>query len=179
MTIYVYFRNTINTQTQNVSTWCSNVNGFKAEALLQTMSYELTGTVKVIFDEQTFASGFNKREFVVTTEADKFPQDVKFECLKEKVELVDKLNKGDKVKVAFDINGREASAVSANGRVIGTYVHGVFGADGFRRAFLNAIRAGTAGEVNYEATVERTLDAFADHLSESVDVERVLELARR
>ncbi|WP_041745857.1 DUF3127 domain-containing protein [Coraliomargarita akajimensis] len=71
------------------------------------MSYELTGTVKVIFDEQTFASGFNKREFVVTSEADKFPQDVKFECLKDKVDLVSKLNKGDKVKVSFDINGRE------------------------------------------------------------------------
>lgn len=69
--------------------------------------YELSGTVKVIFDEQTFGSGFNKREFVVTTEDDKYPQDIKFECLKEKVELVDKLKTGDKVKVTFDINGRE------------------------------------------------------------------------
>lgn len=71
------------------------------------MSFELTGTVKEIFDEQTFASGFNKREFVVTTEADKFPQDIKFECLKDKVELVNQLKKGDKVKVTFDVNGRE------------------------------------------------------------------------
>jgi len=69
--------------------------------------YELSGTVKEIFEEQTFASGFNKREFVVTSSADKFPQDIKFECLKDKVELVNKLNKGDKVKVTFDINGRE------------------------------------------------------------------------
>ncbi len=71
------------------------------------MSFELTGTVKEIFDEQTFASGFNKREFVVTSEADKFPQEIKFECLKDKVELVNKLKKGDQVKVTFDINGRE------------------------------------------------------------------------
>lgn len=71
------------------------------------MSFELSGTVKEIFDEQTFASGFNKREFVVTTETDKFPQDIKFECLKDKVELVNKLKKGDQVKVTFDINGRE------------------------------------------------------------------------
>jgi translation initiation factor IF-3 len=69
--------------------------------------YELSGTVKEIFEEQTFASGFNKREFVVTSTADKFPQDIKFECLKDKVELVNKLNKGDQVKVTFDINGRE------------------------------------------------------------------------
>ncbi len=69
--------------------------------------YELSGTVKEIFEEQTFASGFNKREFVVTSTADKFPQDIKFECLKDKVELVNRLNKGDQVKVTFDINGRE------------------------------------------------------------------------
>lgn len=71
------------------------------------MSYELSGTVKEIFPEQTFASGFNKREFVVNDGAEKFPQDIKFECLKERVELVGKLKKGDRVKVSFDINGRE------------------------------------------------------------------------
>mgnify|MGYP003324792009 CR=1 FL=1 len=76
-------------------------------ALLFVMSYELTGTVKEIFEEQTFASGFNKREFIVTDEADKFPQDIKFECLKERVELVEKLKKNDRVTVSFDINGRE------------------------------------------------------------------------
>lgn len=69
--------------------------------------YELSGTVKVIFEEQTFGSGFNKREFVVSTADDKYPQDIKFECLKEKVELVNNLKTGDKVKVTFDINGRE------------------------------------------------------------------------
>jgi translation initiation factor IF-3 len=69
--------------------------------------YELSGTVKEIFEEQTFGSGFNKREFVVTTEADKYPQEIKFECVKEKVELVNQLSKGDKVKVTFDLRGRE------------------------------------------------------------------------
>ena len=71
------------------------------------MSYELTGTVKEILEEQTFASGFNKRAFVVTSEATKFPQEIQFECLKDKVELVNKLKKGDKITVTFDINGRE------------------------------------------------------------------------
>lgn len=69
--------------------------------------YELSGSVKKIFDEQTFGSGFNKREFVVTTQDDKYPQDIKFECLKEKVELVNQLKEGQQVKVTFDINGRE------------------------------------------------------------------------
>ena len=71
------------------------------------MAYELNGTVKEIFDTQTFDSGFSKRAFVVTSEADKYPQDIQFECLKERIELVEKLKKGDKVTVSFDINGRE------------------------------------------------------------------------
>ena len=71
------------------------------------MAYELNGTVKEIFDTQTFDSGFTKRAFVVTSDADKYPQDIQFECLKERIELIDSINKGDKVTVSFDINGRE------------------------------------------------------------------------
>lgn len=69
--------------------------------------HQLSGTVKEIFEEQTFGSGFNKREFVVTDEAEKYPQDIKFECVKDNVELVNKLNKGDRINVTFDIRGRE------------------------------------------------------------------------
>ena len=71
------------------------------------MAFELSGTVKEIFDEQTFGSGFTKREFVVTTQGEKYPQDIKFECLKDKVKLIEKLNRGDKVSVTFDIRGNE------------------------------------------------------------------------
>lgn len=70
-------------------------------------AYEMEGTVKLIDDLQTFPSGFSKREFVITTEADRFPQDVKFECLKDKAEMLEKVNKGDRIKVTFDIQGRE------------------------------------------------------------------------
>lgn len=69
--------------------------------------YELSGTVKTILEEKTFSSGFNVREFVVTTDADKFPQDICLQCVKDKVELVNKLKEGDKVKVSFDLRGRE------------------------------------------------------------------------
>jgi hypothetical protein len=63
--------------------------------------FEITGTVKKIFDEQTFGSGFNKREFVLTIESGKFPQDIKFECVKDKVALVAALKPGAKAKVFF------------------------------------------------------------------------------
>jgi single-strand DNA-binding protein len=69
--------------------------------------YKLSGTVKEIFDEQIFDSGFNKREFVVTMKSGRFDQEIKLECVKDKVELVNKLKKGDKVSVSFDLRGRE------------------------------------------------------------------------
>jgi len=70
-------------------------------------TYELTGTVKLVMDEVTFPSGFNKREFVVTTEEDRYPQDIKFECVKEKSALLKDLEPGQRVKVTFDLRGNE------------------------------------------------------------------------
>lgn len=68
--------------------------------------YDLEGTVKLIEETQTFSSGFSKREFVVTSD-EKFPQDVKFECTKEKIDLLDKVRVGDRIKVSFNIRGNE------------------------------------------------------------------------
>jgi len=67
----------------------------------------MTGAVKVVMDEVTFASGFNKREFVVTTEDDRYPQDIKFETVKEKTALLNDLSVGQRVKVTFDLRGNE------------------------------------------------------------------------
>lgn len=69
--------------------------------------FELDGTVKVINEVQTFASGFSKREFVVEVEDGKYPQMVKFECMKEKTSLIDGFAIGDPIKVHFDIRGNE------------------------------------------------------------------------
>ncbi|WP_035603274.1 DUF3127 domain-containing protein [Haloferula sp. BvORR071] len=70
-------------------------------------SFELEGTLKLIFDVQTFSSGFIKREFVVEVPDGKFPQMIKFECVKDKTAMLDKLSIGDNVKVSFDVRGSE------------------------------------------------------------------------
>jgi len=67
---------------------------------------ELIGRVKLVRDEQSFASGFTKREFVISTE-EQYPQDIQFELLKEKGSLIASYNLGDRIKVFFDIRGRE------------------------------------------------------------------------
>lgn len=70
------------------------------------MSYEMTGKVKKIMDLMTFDSGFTKREFVITT-AEQYPQDVKFETVRDKTSLCDQLSEGQEVTVHFDIRGNE------------------------------------------------------------------------
>ncbi|MEO0404571.1 MAG: DUF3127 domain-containing protein [Bacteroidota bacterium] len=70
------------------------------------MSFEMKGKIKAIMDEQRFDSGFYKREFVVTTN-EQYPQDIKFELMKEKVEMLGGMSVGDAVNVKFDIRGRE------------------------------------------------------------------------
>lgn len=70
-------------------------------------SFEMEGTLKLVFDTQTFASGFSKREFVVETSDDRYPQAIKFECVKDKVTLLDAFTPGDPVVVSFDIRGNE------------------------------------------------------------------------
>jgi len=68
--------------------------------------YEAQGTIKVIDDIQTFGSGFTKREFVITVES-KYPQDIKFELVKDKCDWLDKFAVGQQVTVNFDIRGNE------------------------------------------------------------------------
>lgn len=69
--------------------------------------YEATGKIKLISETQSFASGFTKREFVVTTAHDKYPQDLKFEVVKDKCDLLDQFAEGQDVTVNFDIRGNE------------------------------------------------------------------------
>lgn len=68
--------------------------------------YEAAGKIKVIFETQTFPSGFSKREFVVTTES-KYPQDLKFEVVKDKCGMLDNFKEGNDVVVNFDVRGNE------------------------------------------------------------------------
>ncbi len=75
------------------------------------------------------------------------------------------------------IGGRDEGAVSADGRVAGSYLHGLFAADGFRRDWLAALGV-TGADTGYEAGVEATLDALADHLEAHLDVAGILALAR-
>ncbi len=72
---------------------------------------------------------------------------------------------------------RTDGAVSADGRVMGCYLHGLFAADAFRHAFLGRLRARTASGLAFEAEIERTLDDFAGHLETHLDTDALLAIA--
>ncbi len=74
-------------------------------------------------------------------------------------------------------DGRSDGAVSPDGLVMGTYVHGLFADDRQRLAWLSRL-GGNGSGASYEATVERVLDELAAHLAAHVDLDRLLKIAR-
>jgi adenosylcobyric acid synthase len=77
------------------------------------------------------------------------------------------------LRLAGDSDG----CVSADGRVTGCYLHGLFASDPFRHAFLAGLGA-EPSEIAYEHQIETTLDSLADHLEQSLDLPALLAVAR-
>ncbi|MGN6471913.1 MAG: cobyric acid synthase [Rhizobiaceae bacterium] len=75
------------------------------------------------------------------------------------------------------VDGGGEGATSPDGKVFGTYLHGLFGADGFRRRFLESLGV-RAGELAYRSVVESALDGIADALEEHLDCDALLAAAR-
>jgi adenosylcobyric acid synthase len=73
---------------------------------------------------------------------------------------------------------RPDGARSADGLVAGCYVHGLFASDAFRAAFLDRLRSGRPATDAFEARLEATLDALADHVAGALDLDRLLAIAR-
>ena len=85
----------------------------------------------------------------------------------------------DLARPMFHLETGADGARSADGLVEGTYLHGLFANDAYRRAWLERIGAGTASSLQYEAAVDAALDAVADTLSAAVDLDALFGAARR
>ena len=75
------------------------------------------------------------------------------------------------------IDGRPEGAVSADGRVMGSYLHGMFSDDRFRATFLRDLGIVVAPR-SHAADIEATLNALAAHIEAHLDVAGLLGLAR-
>jgi adenosylcobyric acid synthase len=75
------------------------------------------------------------------------------------------------------IDGVEDGATSPDGKVFGTYLHGLFGADAFRREFLGGLGV-RGGGIDYRAQVEGALDGLAAHLERHLNCDAIFAAAR-
>lgn len=75
------------------------------------MSFELEGKLVEKFNTQQVSDAFKKREFVVeTTEEGSgrvFTEQIKFQLVQDKCDLIESINIDDTVKVSFNIKGRK------------------------------------------------------------------------
>lgn len=70
------------------------------------MSFETEGILYKVFDTESKTASFQARDFVIKTEGD-YPQMIKFQLTQDRCSLIDNYNEGQKVKVHFDLRGRE------------------------------------------------------------------------
>jgi adenosylcobyric acid synthase len=82
----------------------------------------------------------------------------------------------DCARAWLSLDGRGEGAASADGRIMGCYLHGLFTADAFRNAFLAQLGKPVTTH-NYASSVQDTLDLLAAHLETHMDIDRLLTLA--
>ena len=81
----------------------------------------------------------------------------------------------DTARPVLDLGDRVDGARSRDGLVEGTYVHGLFASDDFRRAYL--ARLGAASTVRADEAIETALDEIAAALEQHLDIDRLLAIA--
>jgi len=71
------------------------------------MALELTGKLIEIFPEQQISDKFKKREFVIETSENNFVEQIKFELVQDRTDLIDPYKVGADIKVSFNLKGRK------------------------------------------------------------------------
>ena len=66
--------------------------------------------------------------------------------------------------------------MSADGRVIGSYCHGLFASNQFRTAFFAGFGA-TSDALDYDGQVDAVLDRLAGHMATHLDLDALRKIA--
>ncbi len=70
------------------------------------MTFEVTGVLHEKFDTQNLSERFKKREFVLETENGAYKEYIKFQLTQDRCDLIDSSQKGDTIKVSFNLKGK-------------------------------------------------------------------------
>ena len=112
---------------------------------------EVTGKIKKIDETKTFgASGFRKREMVVTTN-EQYPQMLMIEFVQDKCDLLNNFQVGQDVKISINLRGREW--INPQGEAV--YFNSI---QGWR---IETLQAETSSEVPSMAPLDN-LEAISD-----------------
>lgn len=69
--------------------------------------FKIKGGIKLINDVKVISDKFSVREFVLTTEDSKYPQDIMFQTVNDRMSMLNTIKRGDAVEVSFNVRGRE------------------------------------------------------------------------
>jgi len=81
----------------------------------------------------------------------------------------------DTARPLLDLSTGADGAMTPDGRISGCYVHGLFSSDSYRTAFLQQLRPAARAAMAYEAGIDATLEALADHFEEHLDLEAMID----
>ncbi len=70
------------------------------------MAFEQEGILHKVFETQSKTDSFQAREFVIKLDGN-YPQFIKFQLTQDKCDLINNYKEGEKIKVSFDLRGRE------------------------------------------------------------------------
>lgn len=71
------------------------------------MSNQIKGRIKTIFPTIQVSDKFAKRDVVITTTTDMYPQDILVQFTQDKCAILDLYKSGDEVDVDYNLKGRE------------------------------------------------------------------------
>lgn len=71
------------------------------------MAFEVEGKLHRLFPTEQKSASFQAREFVLEIPDGNYPQLVKFQAVQDRCAMLDNFNEGDRIKVSFDLRGRE------------------------------------------------------------------------
>ncbi len=77
-------------------------------------------------------------------------------------------------------DGKSDGAVSANGKISGTYIHGIFESDSFRHAWIKSLIPefqSSNAISNWNKHIDTTINDLASHLESAFDIDQLLEIA--
>lgn len=69
--------------------------------------YSIKGVIKSISETQVISDKFQKREFVIETQDEKYPQLIQLQLAQDKTGLIDSYAEGEEATVYFNLRGRE------------------------------------------------------------------------